>query len=374
MPPVARALLRRYRPIHWPPWIFPPPTRMAVAAYLVPQADPNNPGQYLPDWNGQPMDWNWVLQQWDRIAAAGSAVRLVVAEQSYTGLTGAQLAQIKSKLSACHKAGQLVYGYTYGNSGALPLGPVHTWWSVPRDPTTGQLSGAVMQVTATTAGAQLCVQDQIDAWRNAFPGIIDGIYVDVGPVDCLKPGTFGGSANIPGNYAQYCAYINSFGLQVFLLAPQYDDDDPNQPRWLRVLPWNFLGLWEQGCQTYDTKFNAWNVCANTYTSWPPGNPDASWWDPVRVGGIALQRMTRVHIINGGAQVHVSLGWIGEWFPSLQQFLDQIFTTINLYQLMQLAMSRGAATVWITEAGYKPTLGSVYDQLPPYWDDEVALCS
>jgi hypothetical protein len=42
--------------------------------------------------------------------------------------------------------------------------------------------------------------------------------------------------------------------------------------------------------------------------------------------------------------------------------------------MVLAMNRGAATIWITEAGHDPLLGSVYDQLPPYWDDEVALCS
>src|SRR5437667_462671 len=134
MPPVLRALLKCYRPWLWPwPWPVPSPqTRMAVAAYIVPHPDPNNPGLYLPDWNGQPMDWTWVLQQWDRIAAAGAAVRLVVAEQSYTGLTGTQLTQIASKLNACRSAGQIVCGYTFGNGGTLPLGPPHTWWSVPR--------------------------------------------------------------------------------------------------------------------------------------------------------------------------------------------------------------------------------------------------
>jgi hypothetical protein len=35
--------------------------------------------------------------------------------------------------------------------------------------------------------------------------------------------------------------------------------------------------------------------------------------------------------------------------------------------------RVAATVWITESRKDPVLGSVYDQLPPYWSDEVALC-
>ena len=348
---------------------------MAVAAYIVPHPDPNNPGLYLPDWNGQPMDWTWVLQQWDRIAAAGAAVRLVVAEQSYTGLTGTQLTQIASKLNACRSAGQIVCGYTFGNGGTLPLGPPHTWWSVPRGVTNaGPLTGPVIQVTGGTPGAELCVQDQIDAWRSAFPGIIDGIYVDVGPMDCLQPGTPGGQTNIPANYAQYCKYIGSFGYQVFLLAAQYDDGDPYQPGWLRALPWNFLGLWEAPVLPYRTLFNAWNVCANTYTAWPPGTPDASWWDPVRVGGVVSARTTRVHIINGDARVHINLGWLGQWFPWLQHFIDRLATIENLCQLMQLAMSRGAATVWITEAGYNPKLGSVYDQLPPYWDDEVALSS
>jgi hypothetical protein len=211
----------------------------------------------------------------------------------------------------------------------------------------------VTQVKPGTKGAFPCVQDQIDAWKIAFPDMIDGIYVDVGPMDCLDPHSYGGQANIPKNYADYCNYIQAeFGGwfrphgQIFLLTPQYDDQDPFKPGWLRALPWDFLGLWEADASTYQTKFNAWNVCANSFTPWPPGNPDASWWDP---GPWFSGRDTRVHIINGGAQGR------------------------NLFSLMQLAMSRGAATVWITEAEHDPELGAVYDQLPPYWDDEVALC-
>ena len=338
---------------------------MAVAGYMGTSSQP--------DWNGQTRDWAWVLRQWDRIATAGKAVRLVVVDNSYTGLTSTALSQITNKLQKCRNAQQIVCGYVFVSGGRLPLGPPGSWWSFPTDPNTGQVTGPITQVPAGTAGAYQCVQDQIDAWRNAYPNVINGIYADVGPMDCLAPGTLGGQANIVANYAQYCQYIRSFGYQVFLLTPQYDDQDPNQPGWLRALPWNFLGLWEEKADTYRNSFNAWNVCANSFTAWP-GTPDASWWDPGRVGRPASERATRVHIINGGAKVIVRLGLIGSAFPSLQAAANRLATMINLCNLMQLAQSRGSSTVWITEAGRDPILGSVYDQLPPYWDDEVALCT
>src|SRR6266446_7338838 len=160
--PSLGALLRCYRlwPPPWWPWPPPkptPPTRMAVAGYMGPKPDPNNPGQYLTDWNGQPVDWAWVLRQWDRIATAAVAVRLVVVDWSYTGLTGTPLNQITQKLSACRRAQQLVFGYVVGAGGAVPLGPTGTWWSVPRDPATGKLTGPVTPAPAGT-GVQ-CVQD-----------------------------------------------------------------------------------------------------------------------------------------------------------------------------------------------------------------------
>jgi hypothetical protein len=203
--------------------------------------------------------------------------------------------------------------------------PTEHWWSVPRDPNTGQLNGPVTQVAPGTPRAFLCVQDQIDAWRSTFPSVIDGIYVDVGPMDCLRPGTPAGQASIPANYAQYCQYIGQLGYQVFLLAPQYDDQDPNQPGWLRALPWKFLGLWEEKAVPYRNAFKAWNVGANSYTPWPPGNPDASWWDPVLTGRSVLERSTRVHVINGGARVHLELGWLGKVFPGLQRLVDKVAT-------------------------------------------------
>lgn len=102
-------------------------TKIAVSAYMGP-----HPG--VLDWNGQPMDWAWVLRQWDRIAAAKKAVRVVVVDDSYNGLTGTQLNEIAGKLNACHRAGQLVCGYVFGSGGAIPLGPTGSWWTVPRGP------------------------------------------------------------------------------------------------------------------------------------------------------------------------------------------------------------------------------------------------
>src|SRR5205085_8516864 len=144
-------------------------------------------------------------------------------------------------------------------------------------------------------------------------------------------------------YASYVQHIRGYGYEVFLLAPLYDDQDPHAPGWLRALNWDFVGLWEQHVQPYDVAFNAWNVCADTYTPWPPGNPDASWWDPLRVGGSAADRASRVHIINGGVVVFR--------FPN--KYLGRLATAANLARLMKLAVTRGAATVWITEAWRDP---------------------
>src|SRR5207302_100826 len=72
MPLLGRPLLKRYFLWPWPWWLPPSSTRMAVAGYMVPRADPQHPGQYLPAWDGQPSDWPWVLRQWDRIATAGA--------------------------------------------------------------------------------------------------------------------------------------------------------------------------------------------------------------------------------------------------------------------------------------------------------------
>jgi hypothetical protein len=343
---------------------------MAVAGYMVERPDPANPGQYLKDRNGQPRDWPWVLRQWDRIAAAGPAVRLVVAEQSYTDLTGQRLADMQTRLAACRASGQLVFGYVAGYGGAVPFGPANTWWKVPgRNSTTQALLGPVTQTSQGAANARRAVVDQIDAWHANYPAQLDGIYVDEGPSDCLAPNTLGGQANIPGNYAAYCAHIQSYGYKIFLLAPQYDDADPNQAGWFRALPWDFVGLWEEKAVQYDTAFNAWNPCANTYTPWP--TPSATWWDPVRLGRPASERAKQVHIINNGVRVR---GKPNRLFPLLTQAqLNKLATLANMYRLMRLAVTRGSTTVWLTESWLSPTLGSVYDELPSFWSDEVGLC-
>ena len=42
------------------------------------------------------------------------------------------------------------------------------------------------------------------------------------------------------------------------------------------------------------------------------------------------------------------------------------------QLIPDALAKGARTVWITRARQDPQLGSVYDELPTYWDEMVAF--
>jgi hypothetical protein len=165
-----------------------------------------------------------------------------------------------------------------------------------------------------------------------------------------------------------------------------------------------LALWETDAQTYRIKFNSWNVCNNTYNSWP--NQAANWWDPVREGKPDIERLKHVHIVNSGSLVpggpnlplgislpnvsvaeaqklikewserfklNVTIGETDLWF--ILKKYDRNLTMSNLSDLMQTAQNRGAATVWITEASPDPSKPQnlLYDQLPPFWDDEVSLC-
>jgi hypothetical protein len=145
------------------------PTRMAVAAYFP------FDGQRK-DRNGVVMDWPWAMQQWDRVAQAGTAVRLVVGDQSYSDLqSGTQRhLDMLQRITACRNQGQLVFGYVYGAGGTIPIGPTGTWWK--KDGSPGQPG---------QSGSYRCVGDQIAAWQTLYGASIDGIYVDVGPTWCL---------------------------------------------------------------------------------------------------------------------------------------------------------------------------------------------
>lgn len=43
---------------------------------------------------------------------------------------------------------------------------------------------------------------------------------------------------------------------------------------------------------------------------------------------------------------------------------------TMRQMASLAIQRQAYTIWITTTREDPDLGAVYDELPPYWADEV----
>jgi Kelch motif len=307
-------------------------------------------------------DWNWAMKQWDAVAAAGVAVRLVVVDWSYaykmppsaSGPNTPNAPDVKTRLTACRNAGQLIFGYVAGSGGAIPQDPpppnnVGTWWIAPRD-NNGFLTGNPVPAAVDATGALPCIREQVDTWQSTYPGLIDGIYVDEGPVDCLVPNS--AAAAIPGNYANYCGYIRQHGWQVFLLAPLYDDNDPNAPGWLQNLNPDYLGLWEGPLGRYETAYNSYNACAQSWTPWP--NAASKWW----LTDDLSQRQSRVHIVNDGIVAEAQAN---------HETNAQVLTKVR-----GLALSRGAATMWITEAPVDPVLGSVYGMLPPYWDDEVAL--
>lgn len=310
---------------------------------------------------GKVTDWAWAMAQWDAVAAAGAAVRVVVVDWSYAynmPLTASHAntpnaTEMKAKLVACRRMGQAVFGYVAGSNGAIPLdrppnnqGP---WWTAPRDKDTGLLTGVPTPAPVDAEGAHPCLRDQIDTWMSIYPGLLDGIYVDEGPVDCMAPNS--PAEAIPSNYAKYCAYIRAHDWQVFLLAPQYDDNDPHAPGWLRQLSPDYIGLWEGNLGQYRAAYNSYNACPPSWTAWP--NAASNWWltDPSR-------QQTRVHIVNGGVEKEAT---------ETNQTNAQV-----LAEIRELALSRGAATMWITEAPVDPVLGSLYGIPPPYWADEVAL--
>jgi hypothetical protein len=327
--------------------------RMAVAGYFF--FDGKTRG-------GIVTDWNWAMSQWDRVAAAKQAVRLVVVEWSYAnnmpataaGPNQPNAADMKLKLTACRNAGQLVFGYVAGSGGAIPLNPsqVGGSWFAPRAAVwPNQLNGQVVPAAAGAKGARMSLKAQIDTWQATYRGVIDGIYIDEGPVDCLS-NAFAGS--VRSNYSDYCAYIRQLQYKVFLLGAGYPDNDPAQPGWFQALPWDYVGLWEEDLTAYEQHFGATDYCSspNFPTIAAPG-----WWDPANAGN-PEGRITRVHIINNGVDAEASAN-------------RESFTEV-LTRVKNSVVNRGSGTMWITETLQDPVIGSVYGLLPDYWDDEVAL--
>lgn len=275
-----------------------------------------------------PADWDWAMGQWNRVAQAGPVVRVVVVDQPYSLLdltTTVGLdrrAEASAKFGACRAVDQLLFGRVYAGGGKLPLGGGGQKFDDPLRPG-HQVPG---------------IADQVEAWRKLYGDGIDGIYVDSGPTDCTDPTVPGAEIAIPGNYRAYAAHIRGRRYKLFLQAAQYPDSQPQTP-WLRDLNADFLELWEAGVSPYTLKFQARDACN-------PDRPTAApaWWDP----GPDL-RWSRVHVINDCRNA------------------ETMRTVANL-----AITSRGAGTIWITLPRQDPNLGAVYDVLPPYWADEVAV--
>ncbi|MFI9152426.1 hypothetical protein [Streptomyces sp. NPDC053367] len=281
----------------------------------------------LIDVQGTHADWDWAMKQWDRVAQAGAAVRLVVADQPYsrldlqTSVGAGRRDEARAKFDACRDAEQLVFGRVYVAGGKLGLGAVGTQLDDPLRP-----------------GRQVpAVADQIDAWRRLYGDRIAGIYLDSGPADCTDPAVPGSVPGIPENYAAYGRAVRQLGYFLFVQAAQYPDSQPSQ--WLRSLQADFLTLWEAGVLPYRSKFQARDACRPEQSPGVPG-----WWDP----GPALRWRT-VHVVNDCRDAE------------------------TMRSVAELAVGeRNARTVWITRSRQDPNLGAVFDVLPPYWEDEVGF--
>lgn len=281
---------------------------LAVPAYMTEQV-----GRF--DSNGEEMTRAWLFRQWARIAAAGSAVRVVVVEGSVRGLqpSWATYQAWINALDACRTAGQQVYGYVPVNGGQRP----------PSD-----------------------VANEVQQWKTNVGGHIDGIYLDEGPTSC--------NPSVATNYRQYSAQIRGLGRRLFVLAPQWPDNTSNAAGqldpWMRSLDPDFIQLWEEGVTPYETHYGALEYCSTQNVIPPP-----SWWTD-RYSWLLLpgppsssrHSVRRVHAIN--------------------DCLD----AATMRKLIPEAMTKGARTVWITHAPKVPILGSVYGELPTYWDDMVAF--
>ncbi|MFD7874404.1 hypothetical protein ACFV5G_09850 [Streptomyces sp. NPDC059766] len=228
------------------------------------------------DSGGTRADWDWAKAQGDRFTQAGVVVRLVVADQPYSlfdpGTDGSKSRRGNAldKFIACRNAEQLVFGRVYVAGGRLGLGSAGTLLDDPLKP--GRKASGVA--------------DQIEAWFSLYPGQIDGIYLDSGPVDCTDPARPGRVAGIPDNFPSYVQVLRQSGHGVFVQVAQYPDSQPGNP-WVRGLNADFLELWEAGVLPYRSQFQAWDACRPDTS---PGVPD--WWtrEPP-------PRWSRVHVIN-----------------------------------------------------------------------------
>jgi hypothetical protein len=171
------------------------------------------------------------------------------------------------------------------------------------------------------------VTAEISQWNTNVGTYLDGIYLDEGPTSCAP--------HVAANYRAYSQAVRGLGLGLFILAAQW----PGYPdTWLQQLDPDFVQLWEEGVVPYRTQYGALDYCI----AQRPVIPPPRWWTQVGYGA------RRIHTVNDCGDAAV-----------MQQLLGEAF-------------DKFALTVWITRARVDPQLGSVYDELPPYWDDMVNL--
>jgi hypothetical protein len=288
--------------------------KLAVAAYMT-----EKPGKY--DSAGAQMTRGWLFDQWARIAAAGAAVRVVVVEGSVRGLNPgwATYQQWVTALDACRSAGQQVYGYVPVAGGTRPPADVAT---------------------------------EVQQWSTNAAGHIDGIYLDEGPTSC--------DPQIGDNYRVYAQDIRNLNLRLFVLAAPWPDNGTvrGQPDpWLRRLDPEFVQLWEEGVAAYRMHYGALDYCSTLNVLTPP-----PWWtDPWRwfpaYGKGSNAPISPTSFGHSARRVHA---------------INDCPDASTMRQLIPEALSKGARTVWITRARTDPVLGSVYDELPLYWDEMVAF--
>jgi hypothetical protein len=364
-----------------------PGARMAVAAFFTP-VDPANPTVSDPT-------WSWLRGQWAEIAAAGGSVRVVVAGDwlgydagswpnppAYLAKGTPENQRARDMFVACKATGQKVYGYLYGAGGLLPLYPQQ-----PGHPVNDPLNPRTYPALA----------DQVEAWLAKYTdgrlpsgelvnSLIDGFFIDVGPTDCTTQTAQG--------YNAFAQYIRQYKLRrvspgrnfvgpllyplgLYLNAPGWPDvagePRPTNPSpvpllkdWMQRLDPEFIGVWEADFQRYKDplKYGAADYCAgggaNANILWDQVNNRPvipSWWDPGPLSWLDLMlgrrgRDARAATITGVGDANTTS------------------------QMIQLAVSRGTYTIFITLGWQHPVLGTVYDRLPPpaVWNTEVALLS
>lgn len=161
------------------------PSRITVAAYFY------FDGKSRKDSLGNTVttDWNWAMQQFDRVAAAGPAVRSVVVDQAYViGMpdpanptaNSPNASDVRNKLQLCRTAGQLIYGYVACSGGAIPLyapaNPSQTWWQATRDsskwwtPLTGPVTSIAPQTNPGVNSSYPCVKERTPGLATAHTG------------------------------------------------------------------------------------------------------------------------------------------------------------------------------------------------------------